>query len=160
MSHVVRIPRPAFTALHGALRVFQVPALKDNLVWLVQCAKTGDTWAVDGPGADEALAACETHGLRLVGILNTHTHGDHIGINKALAKATPDDEVLASAVGIDRNFGIFTRRVATGIQVVFVDDRMLLLLQCFQRGDALAQLIEFFAQTPQLGQYFLGSIGI
>lgn len=82
--HVVRQPIPPFVTPDGALEVHAVPAATDNLVWLAVCRATGDAAVVDGPGASEALAYAEAHGIRIVAIWNTHTHGDHIGINREL----------------------------------------------------------------------------
>lgn len=86
MSHVVTEPNAPFLAADGAIRVHQVPAARDNLVWLVECTATGETAVVDGPGAREALAYAEAHGLTLSVVLNTHTHHDHIGVNMDLAR--------------------------------------------------------------------------
>jgi hydroxyacylglutathione hydrolase len=61
-----------------------VPAWQDNLIWLLVDPITQEAVAIDGPEAAPVLAYCESLDLSLVGILNTHTHGDHIGINRAL----------------------------------------------------------------------------
>ena len=82
MNHVVTQPRPPFASASGQLEVHQVPSWRDNLVWLLVDVQTREAAAVDGPEAETALAYCERHGLRLTTILNTHTHGDHIGINR------------------------------------------------------------------------------
>lgn len=82
--HVVRQPLPPFLAADGALEVHGVPADTDNLVWLAVCRETGEAAVVDGPGATEVLAYAEAHGIRITAVWNTHTHGDHIGINRAL----------------------------------------------------------------------------
>ncbi len=55
-------------------------------MWLVVCTKTGETAAVDGPEAGPVLAYCQKQSLRLTTILNTHTHGDHVGINRELER--------------------------------------------------------------------------
>lgn len=75
-----------FVGAAGALEVHQVPAATDNLVWIVVCTATREAAIVDGPGADEALAWCDAHDLRPRTILNTHTHHDHIGINRELTE--------------------------------------------------------------------------
>lgn len=85
-SHVVSIPSPPFRAASGAFEVHQVPAAQDNLVWLLVCLKTGAVAAVDGPDAENTLAYCEQRGLSLSHVLNTHTHADHVGINRDLAQ--------------------------------------------------------------------------
>ncbi|MCB9795912.1 MAG: hydroxyacylglutathione hydrolase [Alphaproteobacteria bacterium] len=87
MPHAVTSPRPPFASRSGALTVHQVPAHQDNLIWLIVYDEAGHCAAVDGTGLDEVDTYCEAQGLTLTTILNTHTHWDHVGINKALAKA-------------------------------------------------------------------------
>ena len=77
---------------NGRLEVHQVPVWQDNLVWLVVCTQTGEAGVIDGPEAEPVLNYCQKHGIRLTSILNTHTHGDHIGINRSLAKQGRLDE--------------------------------------------------------------------
>jgi hydroxyacylglutathione hydrolase len=86
MDHVVTRPTPPFTLSGGRLMVHQVPAWKDNLIWLLVDRATGEAAAVDGPEAEPVLRYCEANGLHLTTILNTHTHGDHIGINRAMGR--------------------------------------------------------------------------
>lgn len=80
--HVVTTPPEPIAICGGALRVVTITAARDNLVWLV----TTDTEAaiVDGPDAAGALAYLDVHDLTLVAVLDTHTHHDHIGVNKDL----------------------------------------------------------------------------
>lgn len=86
MEHVVTDPTPPFTSRDGALEVHQVPAWKDNLIWIAVCTETREAAIVDGPPeADAVLEHCRAHGLKLTTIFNTHTHPDHVGINHALA---------------------------------------------------------------------------
>lgn len=70
--------------MNGAMKVHQVPAASDNLVWIIECVATREAGVVDGPGAGEALELCEARGLKLTTVLNTHTHFDHIGVNNDL----------------------------------------------------------------------------
>ena len=87
MQHAVTTPTPPFAIAGGRLEVHQIPVLMDNLVWLIVDRSSGDAAVVDGPpDADPVLAACETLGVTLTTVLNTHTHWDHIGINQELAK--------------------------------------------------------------------------
>lgn len=81
MDHVVTHPTEPFTTSDGSLTVHQIPAWQDNLIWLAVCNETGAAAAVDGPEAGPVLEYCERHGIELSAIFNTHTHGDHIGIN-------------------------------------------------------------------------------
>ena len=85
MVHVVTSPRAPFPIAGGALEVHQIPAWEDNLIWLLVDPTTRQATAVDGPEAAPVLDYCQRRGLDLCGILNTHTHRDHIGINQALA---------------------------------------------------------------------------
>jgi hydroxyacylglutathione hydrolase len=84
MSHVVTKPTAPFRTASGKLTVHQIPAATDNLIWLV-VAEGGEAAAVDGPDAAGVLDYCAARGFRLTTILNTHTHGDHVGINRDLA---------------------------------------------------------------------------
>lgn len=87
MPHVVTRANTPLTSASGRLRVHQVPAATDNLIWLIEHVPTQETAVVDGPSANEVLSYVQAHGLRLTTVINTHTHGDHIGVNHALQKA-------------------------------------------------------------------------
>lgn len=86
MAHVVTHPHPPFRSRSGAFEVHQIPAAHDNLVWLMVEAQTRRCAVVDGPDAEAALAYIETHGFTLTHVLNTHTHADHIGLNRDLER--------------------------------------------------------------------------
>src|SRR5690606_38091140 len=86
MEHVVRVPPAPTPILGGALEVHGIPAWVDNVVWLIVSKATGECAAVDGPDAEATLRYVEAQGYRLTAILNTHTHGDHVGINRDLAR--------------------------------------------------------------------------
>lgn len=85
MAHVVTRPTEPFRTSGGELEIHQIPAWQDNLIWLVVCTQSGQAAAVDGPMAGGVLDYCEAKGFELTTIFNTHTHGDHIGINADLA---------------------------------------------------------------------------
>jgi len=85
MPHIVSIPTPTFASRCGFLHVHQVPAATDNLIWLIEYKK-GHVAAVDGPSFREVRDYCSTYNLILDTIINTHTHADHIGINRDLQK--------------------------------------------------------------------------
>jgi hydroxyacylglutathione hydrolase len=84
MAHVVSQPTPPFRAASGAYEVHQIPAAQDNLIWLLVCKRTGAAAIVDGPDADAVLAYAQDQGIAITHVLNTHTHHDHVGVNKGL----------------------------------------------------------------------------
>lgn len=86
MPHVVRVPSAPFLSRTGKIRVFMVPAAEDNLIWLLECTQTGEIAAVDGPDASGVVAFLADYGKGLSAIFNTHTHPDHIGINRDFEK--------------------------------------------------------------------------
>jgi hydroxyacylglutathione hydrolase len=84
MAHVVTHPHPPFRSRSGAFEVHQIPAAHDNLVWLMVDTQTRHCAVVDGPDAQAVLAYVEANGFTLTHVLNTHTHADHIGVNRDL----------------------------------------------------------------------------
>jgi len=64
------------------MRVLPVPCLEDNYAYLLTAGT--DAVVVDPSEAAPVIAALEREGLRLVAILNTHHHFDHVGGNEAL----------------------------------------------------------------------------
>ncbi|MEM9194086.1 MAG: hydroxyacylglutathione hydrolase [Myxococcota bacterium] len=84
MKHVVRYPSRPFLSADGSLEIHQIPAWQDNLIWLAICTRTGEAAAIDGPEAGPVQSYCEGNQIRWTTILNTHTHGDHVGINRDL----------------------------------------------------------------------------
>ena len=83
--HCVTRPTAPFVTKDQRLRVHQIPAAQDNLVWLVEYAR-GECAVIDGPSAVEALEYCKRRGLTITTILNTHVHPDHVGINRDLLR--------------------------------------------------------------------------
>ena len=70
------------------LEVVPVPVLRDNYVWLVHDAESGETVAVDPSLADPVLAEAERRDWRISQVWNTHWHPDHTGGNDAIRAAT------------------------------------------------------------------------
>jgi len=85
VQHVVTQGAQSAHIRGTSILVDRVDVWVDNLVWVLWRQDSDLVWVVDGPDAEAVLAWCETRGKRLAGILNTHTHPDHIGINRALA---------------------------------------------------------------------------
>jgi hydroxyacylglutathione hydrolase len=59
-----------------------------NFNYLIACAETGEALAVDPLDHRKCLAAAREGGFEVTHILNTHEHGDHIGGNGPMKKAT------------------------------------------------------------------------
>ncbi len=70
------------------LDIHQIPVLTDNYVYLARDPAGGACAAVDPAVAAPVLAALDRLGWRLTHVLNTHHHGDHVGGNLELKKAT------------------------------------------------------------------------
>jgi hydroxyacylglutathione hydrolase len=70
------------------LEIVPVPVLRDNYVWLVHDAASGETVAVDPSVADPVLEAAAARGWRITQVWNTHWHPDHTGGNDAIRAAT------------------------------------------------------------------------
>src|SRR5688572_32786018 len=68
------------------MRITPVPCLKDNYAYLIHADGSDAPLVVDPSEAPPVLEALEKAGLRLVGILNTHHHFDHVGGNEELLK--------------------------------------------------------------------------
>lgn len=71
-----------------ALEIEQVPVLSDNYVHLARDPDTGACAAVDPAVADPVLEALDRLGWTLTHILCTHHHGDHVGGNLEVKRAT------------------------------------------------------------------------
>ena len=74
MKHVVTAQIPLISVCGGAGRVYGVPAARDNLVWLLECVRTGVVAVVDGPDASGALNKARTLGLSISIVLNSQTN--------------------------------------------------------------------------------------
>ncbi|HKO93976.1 MAG TPA: hydroxyacylglutathione hydrolase [Polyangiaceae bacterium] len=118
MAHVVTQPQPAFRSQSGALEVHQIPAASDNLVWLLVCLKTRTCAVVDGPDAENALAYAKAHGLDISVVINTHTHGDHVGVNLDLeARGLLDDMRVIGPAAASADVPGITEQVRHGDRV-------------------------------------------
>jgi len=81
--------------MHDPWQVWLVPALRDNLVPVLQRGPRAAV--VDPADADPVARALEQRGLELVAVLQTHHHSDHIGGTPALLAHWPDAQVIAAA---------------------------------------------------------------
>ena len=66
------------------MRVIPVPCLSDNYAYLVGVDGASEVLVVDPSESEPVIAALEREGLRLVAIVNTHHHHDHVGGNEGL----------------------------------------------------------------------------
>jgi len=72
-----------------AMRITSIPCLSDNYAYLIEDSQSDLCAVVDASEAEPVRAAVERSGKRLVAILSTHHHHDHVGGNEALARAYP-----------------------------------------------------------------------
>jgi hydroxyacylglutathione hydrolase len=70
------------------VEVARVAVLRDNYVWLVHEAQSGETAVVDPAVAAPVLEEAERRGWRITQIWNTHWHADHTGGNEEIKQAT------------------------------------------------------------------------
>jgi hydroxyacylglutathione hydrolase len=77
------------------MRALIVPCLRDNFTFLIGAPGDREVAVVDPSEPEAVLRAIEHHGLRVVAILNTHHHGDHVGGNTGLLARFPGIPVYA-----------------------------------------------------------------
>ena len=96
MLHVITKKTKPIHSKSGLFCVHQIPSAQDNVIWLIEWKERDEKFAivVDGPCATEVLQFCTEKDIELRAILNTHTHGDHVGINHDLRKKKMLDGVL------------------------------------------------------------------
>jgi hydroxyacylglutathione hydrolase len=71
------------------MAIIPVPQLSDNYAYLVVDDGTKQCGVVDCSEAPKVLAEVERRGLKLVTVLPTHWHFDHVGGNEDLVRALP-----------------------------------------------------------------------
>lgn len=75
------------------LRTELIPALSNNYIFLLHDDASGATAVVDPAEAEPVLTVLAQRGWKLSHIFNTHHHGDHVGGNLTLKRATGCDVV-------------------------------------------------------------------
>lgn len=97
------------------MRVVPVPQLADNYAYLAIDEASGTAGVVDVAEAGPVVEAARREGVRVVAILSTHHHFDHVGGNEELLSLLPAGsvEVFGYAEDSDRIPGI-TRGLADG----------------------------------------------
>ena len=76
-----------------------------NFNYLIACPETGEAMAIDPLDHEKCLARAKDKGWTITQVLNTHEHGDHIGVNKQVVAAT-GAKLLAHANAKDKIPGI------------------------------------------------------
>lgn len=96
--------------------VVPIPQLSDNYAYLIVDPSTGAAGVVDCAEAEAVLAEVDARGVRLVAVLATHHHFDHVGGNRDLLERCPALLVYGSAADAPKIPGI-THRVQDGDEV-------------------------------------------
>ncbi len=76
------------------MQVTIIPCLSDNYAYLLTAEGSRDAVVVDPSEAEPVQKELDRQGLRLVGILCTHHHVDHVGGNRRARLASPRDPGL------------------------------------------------------------------
>lgn len=110
------------------MQVVPVPQLADNYAYLVIDEETHEAAVVDCAEAESVLREAARLGVRLVAVLATHHHYDHVGGNGELLRAVPGLRVFGSAADAGRIPGITDRlRDGDEVRVGSLDGRALLI---------------------------------
>ena len=72
------------------MKVYRIPVLSDNYVFLLHDAEANVAAVVDPAIAEPVLQKLKELGAKLVAIFNTHHHSDHVGGNRMLVEHFPD----------------------------------------------------------------------
>ncbi|MFN7709986.1 MAG: hydroxyacylglutathione hydrolase [Holosporales bacterium] len=88
--------------------VITVPTLKDNYSYLLVNRTTQEAIVIDPSEAAPILEVLTTHQLRLMAILNTHHHWDHVGGNQALKNQT-QAPIIAHGIDAEKIDGVDIR---------------------------------------------------
>lgn len=127
------------------LQIEQVPVLSDNYVHLVRDPETGACAAVDPAEARPVLDALERLRWDLTHILCTHHHGDHIGGNLEVKRAT-GAEIVGALADVHRIPGI-ERELDDGQTFGFGNNTVRAL---FVPGHTAGHLAYFFEEARVL----------
>jgi hydroxyacylglutathione hydrolase len=88
------------------MRIVPVPCFTDNYAYLVFDELSAEGFVIDPSEAEPVVAALKLHHVRLVAILNTHHHHDHVGGNQELLRRFGDLPVFAHRSDVGRVPGL------------------------------------------------------
>lgn len=136
------------------MQIYRLSALSDNYIFLLHDPGQHLAAVVDPADATPVLNCLATLGARLVAILNTHHHADHVGGNAKLLQQFPDAVVYGGAEDRGRIPGqqVFLQ---DGDRVSFGDREADVLLV---PGHTRAHIAYYFAPatTDEPGHLFCG----
>jgi len=98
------------------MAIITVPQLADNFAYLVVDDASKIAGVVDCGEASKVLDEVKRQGVRLVAVLSTHWHGDHVGGNAELIRAMPGLRIYGARAENGRIPGM-TDEVADGDSV-------------------------------------------
>ncbi|MGG6292847.1 hydroxyacylglutathione hydrolase [Leptolyngbya sp. AN02str] len=135
------------------MQIHRIPALSDNYIFLLHDPERGVAAVVDPAEAGPVLQQLQALNARLVAILNTHHHGDHVGGNRQLLQQFPDAVVYGGAEDRGRIPGqqVFLQE---GDRVSFADREAQVF---FVPGHTRAHIAYYFpAVGSEPGELFCG----
>jgi hydroxyacylglutathione hydrolase len=131
------------------MRILQLPALRDNYIYLLYDPETATAAVVDPAVAEPVLDKLAELGAELVAIFNTHHHHDHVGGNRQLLERYPRAAVYGSQADRGRIPGQ-TVELRVGETVEFAGRQATVL---FVPGHTRGHVAYYF---PESGDLFCG----
>jgi hydroxyacylglutathione hydrolase len=131
------------------MRILQLPALRDNYIYLLYDPETATAAVVDPAVAEPVLDKLAELGAELVAIFNTHHHHDHVGGNRQLLERYPRAAVYGSQADRGRIPGQ-TVELRAGEAVEFAGRQATVL---FVPGHTRGHVAYYF---PESGDLFCG----
>ncbi|MFS8775778.1 hydroxyacylglutathione hydrolase [Synechococcus sp. W65.1] len=131
------------------MRILQLPALRDNYIYLLYDPETATAAVVDPAVAEPVLDKLAELGAELVAIFNTHHHHDHVGGNRQLLERYPRAAVYGSQADRGRIPGQ-TVELRAGETVEFAGRQATVLLV---PGHTRGHVAYYF---PESGDLFCG----
>lgn len=136
------------------MKVYRIPVLSDNYVFLLHDAEANIAAVVDPAIAEPVLQKLKELGAKLVAIFNTHHHSDHVGGNRMLVEHFPEAIVYG---------GVEDRGRIPGQQVFLQDGDRVSFANCtaevfFVPGHTRAHIAYYFPPVIPggMGDLFCG----